>query len=110
MGIAFPGFASFVSEFLILLGTFKNYPVWAFIAGIGMVLGAAYSLYMFKKVMLEEDTIPEERKQKWQKLRDLEFHHALPFALIIVLALIMGVYPYPFVKIIEHTSKLVLGG
>ena len=109
-GIAFPGFASFVSEFLILLGTFKNYPVWAFIAGIGMVLGAAYSLYMFWKVMLEEESVPESRIEKWKKLKDLEIHHALPFALIIAMALIMGIYPYPFVKIVEHTTKLVFGG
>ena len=109
-GIAFPGFASFVSEFLILLGTFKNHPIWAFVAGIGMVLGAAYSLYMFWKVMLEEDSIPEERKEKWKKLKDIELHHAIPFALIIAMALIMGVYPYPFVKIVEHTTKLVFGG
>lgn len=109
-GIAFPGFASFVSEFLILLGTFEKHPVWAFIAGIGMVLGAAYSLYMFWKVMLEEESIPEVRKEKWKKLRDIELHHAVPFALIIAMALVMGVYPYPFVKIVEHTAKLVFGG
>ena len=109
-GIAFPGFASFVSEFLILLGTFKDHPVWAFIAGIGMVLGAAYSLYMFWKVMLEEDSIPEERKERWKKLKDIELHHAIPFALIIAMALIMGIYPYPFVKVVEHTAKLVFGG
>ena len=109
-GIAFPGFASFVSEFLILLGTFKDHPVWAFIAGVGMVLGAAYSLYMFWKVMLEEDSIPEERRERWKKLKDIELHHAIPFALIIAMALIMGVYPYPFVKIVEHTTKLVFGG
>jgi len=109
-GIAFPGFASFVSEFLILLGTYKNFPVWAFVAGIGMVLGAAYSLYMFKKVMLEEETIPPERVERWKKLKDLELHHILTFAIIIAMALIMGVYPYPFVKIVEHTSRLVFGG
>ena len=109
-GIAFPGFASFVSEFLILLGTFKDHPVWAFIAGIGMVLGAAYSLYMFWKVMLEEDSIPEERKERWKKLKDIELHHAIPFALIIAMALIMGIYPYPFVRIVEHTTKFVFGG
>ena len=109
-GIAFPGFASFVSEFLILLGTFEKHPVWAFIAGVGMVLGAAYSLYMFWKVMLEEESIPESRIEKWKKLKDIELHHAIPFALIIAMALIMGVYPYPFVKIVEHTTKLVFGG
>ena len=109
-GIAFPGFASFVSEFLILLGTYKNYPIWAFIAGIGMVLGAAYSLYMFKKVMLEEETIPEERIEKWKTLKDLELHHIIPFAIILFTAVLMGVYPYPFVKIIQHTANIVLGG
>ncbi|NPB06841.1 MAG: NuoM family protein [Aquificae bacterium] len=109
-GIAFPGFASFVAEFLILLGTYAKHPVWAFVAGVGMVLGAAYSLYMFKKVMLEEERVPPERIERWKKLKDLEPHHVITFALILFMALLMGVYPYPFVKVVEHTARLVLGG
>ena len=109
-GIGLPGLASFVAEFLILLGTFKLHPIWAFIAGTGMILGAAYFLYMFKRVMLEEETISEHRREKWRALKDVEVHHVIPFVLILFSAFLMGLYPAPFVKIMEHTSKLVLGG
>ncbi|MCS6957861.1 MAG: NuoM family protein [Aquificaceae bacterium] len=109
-GIGFPGLAGFVAEFLVFLGTYKNFPVWAFIAGVGVVLSAAYFLYMYKRVMFEEETLSEYRIEKWKHLKDLETHHMLSFFLIIALAFIMGLYPYPFVKVIEHTSKYVLGG
>ncbi len=109
-GIGLPGLAGFVAEFLVLLGTFKNYPIWAFIAGVGMVLGAGYFLYMYKKTMLEEDLITEEKRERWSRLRDLEIHHLLPFAMILVVAFILGVYPKPFVEIMNHTARLVLGG
>ncbi len=108
--IGLPSLAGFVAEFLVLLGTYKNHPVWAFIAGTGMILGAAYFLYMYKKVMLEEERISESMREKWSKLRDVELHHLIPFVMIIGSAFLLGLYPYPFVKIINHTSQLVLGG
>ncbi len=106
-GIGLPGLASFIAEFLVLLGTFKAHPVWALIAGTGMILGAAYFLYMYKRVMLEEDTISEDRKKKWATLKDVEAHHVIPFLLILGTAFLMGLYPAPFVRIVEHTSRLV---
>lgn len=109
-GIGFPGLAGFVAEFLVFLGTYKSFPIWAFIAGSGVVLSAAYFLYMYKRVMFEEETLSEYRLEKWKHLKDLEAHHTLSFVLIIALALLMGLYPYPFVKIIEQTTKYVLGG
>ena len=108
--IGLPGLAGFVAEFLVLLGTYKNHPVWAFIAGTGMILGAAYFLYMYKKVMLEEERISDAVREKWMKLRDVEMHHLIPFVMIIASAFLLGLYPYPFVKIIGHTSQLILGG
>ncbi|WP_448583422.1 complex I subunit 4 family protein [Thermocrinis sp.] len=110
VGIGFPGLAGFVAEFLILLGTYKSYPVWAFVAGVGMVLGAAYFLYMYKRVMLEEETISDYRREKWSHLKDLEPHHWIAFILIIVSSVLLGIYPLPFVKIMEHTTKMVFGG
>ncbi len=108
--IGLPGLAGFVAEFLVLLGTYKNHPIWAFVAGTGMILGAAYFLYMYKKVMLEEERISDAMREKWSKLRDVEVHHLIPFVMIIASAFLLGLYPYPFVKIINHTSQLVLGG
>lgn len=109
-GIGFPGLSGFVAEFLILLGTFKSFPVWAFVAGSGVVLSAAYFLYMYKRVMLEEETISDYRREKWSHLKDLEVHHMLSFLLVIAAAFLLGVYPFPFVKLMEHTTKMVLGG
>ncbi|MCX8164913.1 MAG: NuoM family protein [Aquificaceae bacterium] len=109
-GIGFPGFAGFVAEFLVFLGTYRNFPVWAFLAGVGVVLSAAYFLYMYKRVMFEEETLSEYRLEKWKHIKDLETHHAISFLLITIYALLMGLYPYPFVKIVEQTTKYVLGG
>ena len=109
-GIGFPGLAGFVAEFLVFLGTFKNYPIWALVAGIGMVLSAAYFLYMYKKVIFEEETLPEQRLEKWKHLKDIETHHFLPFLLILASAFLLGLYPLPFVRIVEQTSRYVLGG
>ncbi|RMH80849.1 MAG: NuoM family protein [Acidobacteria bacterium] len=109
-GIGFPGLAGFIGEFLILLGTYKKFPIWAFIAGVGVVLSAAYFLYMYKRVIFEEESLSDYRLEKWRHLKDLEWHHTLSFVLIIAFAFLMGLYPYPFVKLVEQTSKYVLGG
>ncbi|MFN3814060.1 MAG: NuoM family protein [Aquificaceae bacterium] len=109
-GIGFPGLAGFVAEFLILLGTFKSYSIWAIIAGVGMILSAAYFLYMYKKVMFEEETIQQQRVEKWKHLRDIELHHAISFLLVIASAFILGLYPLPFVRIVQQTSRYILGG
>ncbi|MDW8097809.1 MAG: proton-conducting transporter membrane subunit, partial [Aquificaceae bacterium] len=108
--IGFPGLAGFVAEFLVFLGTYKNFPLWAFVAGVGVVLSAVYFLYMYKRVMFEEETLSEYRLEKWKHIKDLEPHHTLSFLLLLVSAFIMGLYPYPFVKVMEQTSKYVLGG
>ncbi|GAA2004927.1 NADH-quinone oxidoreductase subunit M [Nakamurella flavida] len=49
--IAVPGTNSFISEFLVLLGTFTRHPAWAVVATVGIVLAAAYMLWVFQKVM-----------------------------------------------------------
>ncbi|MFN7065978.1 MAG: NuoM family protein [Aquificaceae bacterium] len=108
--IGFPGLAGFVAELLVFLGTYKNYPLWSFIAGVGVVLSAAYFFYMYKRVMFEEEALSEYRLEKWKNLRDLEVHHTISFVLVVALALIMGLYPYPFVRILDQTTKYVLGG
>ena len=49
--IAVPGTNSFVSEFLVLIGTFTRYPAWAVIGTTGIVLAAVYMLWVFQKMM-----------------------------------------------------------
>ncbi|HEY5877514.1 MAG TPA: NADH-quinone oxidoreductase subunit M, partial [Nakamurella sp.] len=49
--IAMPGTNSFISEFLVLIGTFSRHPVWAVLATIGIVLAAVYMLWIFQRTM-----------------------------------------------------------
>ena len=49
--IAMPGTNSFISEFLVLIGTFTRHPAWAVIATIGIVLAAVYMLWIFQRTM-----------------------------------------------------------
>src|SRR5664279_2904698 len=49
--VALPGTNSFISEFLVLIGTFTRYPAWATIATVGIVLAAVYMLWIFQRTM-----------------------------------------------------------
>ncbi len=49
--IAMPGTNSFISEFLVLIGTFTRYPAWSVIATVGIVLAAVYMLWIFQRTM-----------------------------------------------------------
>jgi NADH-quinone oxidoreductase subunit M len=49
--IAMPGTNSFISEFLVLIGTFSRHPAWAVLATIGIVLAAVYMLWIFQRTM-----------------------------------------------------------
>lgn len=91
--IAVPGTNGFVGEFLVLLGTFKSdLPVWlAVLATTGVVLGAAYMLWMVQKVFFGSLTHRENQFLKDMSLR--EFATVAPF---LVLVLLMGLMPQPF--------------
>src|SRR6476619_3207185 len=49
--IALPGTTSFISEFLVLIGTFSRHPAWAVLATFGIVLAAVYMLWIFQRTM-----------------------------------------------------------
>ncbi|MBI2090615.1 MAG: NADH-quinone oxidoreductase subunit M [Deltaproteobacteria bacterium] len=89
--IGLPGLNGFVGEFLILLGVFKNSPWWAAAAATGVVLGAVYMLWMFRRVVFGPLSRPEN-----QKLKDVDLREMAILAPILALIVFMGVYPKPF--------------
>lgn len=84
----------FIGEFLILLGTFKAAPVYAYIAVTGVVLGAAYMLWMFKRVFFGEKG--ELVKDEHHPLHDLNAREIVVMAPLIVLVFWMGLFPNHF--------------
>ena len=96
--IGLPGLNGFVGEFLTLIGAYRAQPVHAVLACGGIVLGAVYMLWMVERVLFGPVRLAENRT-----LRDLGRREILTFAPLLILIVVMGVYPAPFLSRM-HTS------
>ncbi|MCT7661033.1 NADH-quinone oxidoreductase subunit M [Mycobacterium deserti] len=93
--LSLPGLAPFISEFLVLIGTFTRYPVFAVVAATALVLSAVYILWMYQRMM----TGPV--KDGNERLRDLVPREVLVVAPLIALLIGLGVYPKPALDVIN---------
>ncbi|KUI31054.1 NADH:ubiquinone oxidoreductase subunit M [Mycobacterium sp. IS-1496] len=93
--LSLPGLAPFISEFLVLIGTFTRYPVLAVLAATALVLSAVYVLWMYQRMMTGPVTEGNER------LRDLVPRELVVVTPLIVLLLVLGVYPKPALDVID---------
>jgi NADH-quinone oxidoreductase subunit M len=104
--IGLPGTNGFVGEFLVLLGAFRTNPVWAAIAGTGVILSAVYMLWMFQRVMFGPVTHTEN-----EGLKDLSLRERFVFAPLLILILWLGVMPQPLIDrmqpALDRTLELV---
>ncbi len=94
--IGLPSLNGFVGEFLILLGVFQANKLWAVLAVSGIVLGAAYMLWLYQRVML--GTIQKEENQK---LTDLTAREVVCMAPLVILMFWIGLYPKPYLDLIS---------
>jgi NADH-quinone oxidoreductase subunit M len=101
--IGLPALNGFVGEFLILLGAFLAHPVAASVATSGVVLGAAYMLWMYRRVMLGPLESPENRG-----LIDLGLREKFVMAAIAIPIVWIGVYPETFLRRIEPSVMELL--
>jgi len=83
--LSLPGLAPFISEFLVLIGTFTRYPVLAVFAGLALVLSAVYVLWMYQRMM----TGPA----KGDDIADLRPRELTAVVPLIALLLVLGIYP-----------------
>ena len=89
--VGLPGTSGFVGEILVLIGVFQVNQWVALFAATGMVLGAAYMLWLYRRVVFGKLT-----KEHLQMIRDLRPHEIASFAPLIILVLLMGIYPSLF--------------
>jgi NADH-quinone oxidoreductase subunit M len=101
--IGLPMLNGFIGEFLILQGVFVVDLMWALIAGSGIVLGAAYMLWLYQRTMFGKVENPKN-----ETLTDLNFREFVTFAPLIVLAFWIGIYPSPFLRFLDPTVKSVM--
>lgn len=100
--LALPGLSSFVSEFLVLVGTYTRYPVAAVIATFGIVLAALYILIPVQKA-LHGPTTPGN-----ENLPDLNLREKIAIAPVIAIIVALGFYPSPLLNVINPASAHVL--
>jgi NADH-quinone oxidoreductase subunit M len=101
-GLALPGLSSFVSEFLVLVGTYTRYPVAAIIGTLGIILAALYILIPIQKTLHGPITEGNEN------LKDLNLREKIAIAPVIAVIVVMGFYPKPVLDLINPTSEMVV--
>jgi NADH-quinone oxidoreductase subunit M len=101
-GLALPGLSSFISEFMVLVGTFQRYPVPAVIATAGIILAALYILLMYKRMM----TGPKPELD--EPVRDITLREKLVVAPLIAAFLVLGFYPKPALDMLNPAVSKTL--
>jgi NADH-quinone oxidoreductase subunit M len=105
--LGLPGLSGFWSEFLVLFGTFNKGNIFSkvmvYLAVLGIVLGAAYLLWMLQRVIFGK---ANEKLGELKRLSWLEVITLLP---LIVIIITVGVYPTPIVNMINTSVTYILG-
>ncbi|HEX5497419.1 MAG TPA: NADH-quinone oxidoreductase subunit M [Mycobacteriales bacterium] len=100
--LALPGMSTFVSEFLVLVGTFTRHPVYAVLATLGIILAALYILIMYQRMFHG----PVSDKAKG--FRDISAREAWAIAPLLALVLVLGIYPKPVLDVIRPAVNATL--
>ena len=95
-----PGTSGFVGEFLVILSSFQSSFWIAFFAALTLILGAAYTLWMYKRVIFGEVTRTEVAE-----LKDINAREALILFLLAVMVLLFGVWPAPVFDVMHVTVE-----
>jgi NADH-quinone oxidoreductase subunit M len=96
--VGLPGTGGFVGEFLVLIGLFQVNTWVAALASTGVILGAAYMLYLYRRIIFGQ-----LKKESLMKIKDMSPREWAVFAPLIVLTLWMGIYPTSFLDFM-HVS------
>ena len=99
-----PGTSGFVGEFMVILASFQAGFWYAAIAGLTLILGAAYSLWMIKRVIYGEVGNAEV-----DKLRDVNLRERLLLGSLVAVVLLFGLYPAPLINVMAPSLDALLG-
>jgi NADH-quinone oxidoreductase subunit M len=101
--VGLPGTSGFVGEFLTLIGTFKVSIATATFASFGVILSAAYALWLYRKVVFGELTKPA-----LQGIKDITFREGLVLVPLVILTILFGVYPKPVLDMSAASVQLLV--
>jgi NADH-quinone oxidoreductase subunit M len=100
--LALPGLSTFVSEFLVLIGTFTRYPVAGVIATLGIILAALYILYLVQRAL------HGPVKEGNEDMHDLTVREKIAIAPVIAALIFFGFYPKPLLNDINPMTSTLM--
>jgi NADH-quinone oxidoreductase subunit M len=98
-----PGTSGFVGEFMVIIASFKANFWFAFLAAATLILGAAYTLWMVKRVIYGEVA-----NDNVAALKDLNGREFLVLAILAISVLIVGLWPAPLVDMMNVTIEQLI--
>ena len=101
--VGLPGTSGFVGELLVIIGVFQESAVFAGIAALTLILGAAYTLRMYKRAIygkIVNDAVAT--------LKDLEPQEKISLGLIAFFVLLLGVWPFPLLEVMHPAVDLLI--
>ena len=98
-----PGTSGFVGEFMVILAAFQESFWYAALAGATLILGAAYSLWMYKRVIFGDVA-----NDKVAELQDINGRETLIMVALAIMVLVFGLYPAPLVEIMDASVAHLL--
>ncbi len=101
--VGLPGTSGFIGEFLVLVGAFETNTWVAFLAATGLILGACYMLYLYRRIIFGTITREDVRG-----MLDMSWREKLIFAPLIVLVFWMGIYPASFLDPMKPAVSAVI--
>jgi NADH-quinone oxidoreductase subunit M len=102
--VGLPGLSGFVGEFLVLIGTFKANTWVAFLASTGLILGAAYALWLYRKIVFGQLT-----KDSLKAIMDMNRREIAVFLPLVLITLWMGIYPNSFLDPMAPAVDKLIG-
>ena len=101
--LGLPGLSGFVGEALVFIGAFEVYRTVTIVSALGIVIGAAYVLWMLQRVFLGP------LNEKYRDLPEISMREAISVVPIGVLVILFGVYPAPLINMIKESLIFLIG-
>ncbi|HXF88415.1 MAG TPA: NADH-quinone oxidoreductase subunit M [Xanthobacteraceae bacterium] len=101
--VGLPGTSGFIGEFLTLLAAFRANTAVAALATLGVILSAAYALWLYRKVIFGK-----LEKRSLAGIRDLSYREVAIFAPLVALTILLGVYPKPVLDLSAASVNALL--
>jgi len=101
--LGLPGLNGFIGEFMVIIGAYAVNPWWALYAALGVILAAAYLLWLYQRAFFGE--IKHEANLK---LKDLSPREIFQFVPLIILCVWIGLYPAPFLNYLDKPAEKLL--